>query len=553
MVEHRRGRKVGVKAKRELQLHPNPPLALVGPFDAAWQAPGLSRVERVIAFIEGLPITKGKLRGRKMRLLPHQRQFLEAIFTDKIGVRIAVSSMPKGNGKTGLCAGLALCFLTGPEAEERGEVYSAAVDRGQASIMFQEMEAIIWEVPELRARTHVMSYRKRIEVLNGPGVNSFYEALSADARTAHGKAPTLWLYDELAQAKDRELLDALMEAMGKRDKPLGIVLSTQSPQDTHPLSQLIDDGLTGADPSIYVQLLSAPPDADPFAEATWRACNPAAGSFLDEEDLRISAQRAQRIPAFEAAYRNLKLNQRIDANDQHRIVTSGVWKLGNQPVRIEDGAPCYGGLDLSGKHDLSALVLAFPNEDGSFELLPIFWTPTGQLASRTANEQGLFREWIRAGHINPVPGPVIEFSYVAAQVAALAERYDIRCIGYDRWRIDEFKWELEKLGADITLEPFGQGYKDMAPAVENFAELALMAKLHHGGHPVLTACVSNAILTPPDDAGNQKFAKGKANAGAPVRIDGVVAAAMALGTAKRKMADDAPSVYETRGLLELEI
>lgn len=543
----RPGRPSGIKALRESQLHPKKLLQK----KQAWDAPGLSRIDRIITFIESLPVTKGKLRGRNMKLLPEQTEFISRVFAG--GVRVAVQSEPKGNGKTGLCAGLALCFLLGPEAEERGEIYSAAVDRGQASIMFQEMEATIWAVPEFRQRVNIKGYRKRIEVLQGPGQNSFYEALSADARTAHGKAPTLWLYDELAQAKDRELLDALMEAMGKRDRPLGIVLSTQSPHDRHPLSQLIDDGLTGKDPSIYVQLLAAPMDADPFAEATWRACNPAAGTFLDETDLRISAQRAQRIPAFEAAYRNLRLNQRIDANDEHRIVTPAVWKLGGQDVKVADGSACYGGLDLSGKHDLSALVLAFPNEDGSFELVPFFWTPVGQLEARSSNERGLFREWINAGHMIAVPGPVIEFGFVAAQVAAIADRYDVRCIGYDRWRIEEFKWELEKINAEVAMEPFGQGYKDMAPAVENFAELALMAKLHHGGHPVLTACVSNAILTPPDDAGNQKFAKGKANAGAPVRIDGVVAAAMALGTAKRMMAADMPSVYEGRGLLELDL
>jgi phage terminase large subunit-like protein len=344
-----------------------------------------------------------------------------------------------------------------------------------------------------------------------------------------------------------------MTAMGKRKEALGVVISTQAAQDDHALSQLIDDGLTGEDPTVYVQLIAAPPDADPFDEVTWRACNPALGTFLDEADFRSQAVRAQRLPAFEASFRNLRLNQRIDANDAHRIVTAAVWKQGSSPVQVPEGAICYGGLDLSGKSDLTALVLVFPDDRGGFDVMPFFWTPAGALAARSANEQGLFREWIREGHMIAVPGPVIEFRFVAAQVAALADRYEIRAIGYDRWRIDEFKWELEKIGAEIEMEPFGQGYKDMSPAVENFAELALMAKLRHGGHPVLTACVSNAILSPPDDAGNQKFQKGKANAGAPVRIDGIVAAAMALGTAKRKAPDDAPSVYETRGLLDFEL
>jgi phage terminase large subunit-like protein len=76
-----------------------------------------------------------------MKLLPEQRQFIEAVYGGN--VRIAVLSEPRGNGKTGLLSGLALCHLLGPEAEPRGEVYSAAIDRGQAALLFSEMEAVI--------------------------------------------------------------------------------------------------------------------------------------------------------------------------------------------------------------------------------------------------------------------------------------------------------------------------------------------------------------------------------------------------------------------------
>ena len=101
-------------------------------------------------------------------------------------------------------------------------------------------------------------------MIDGSGIGSKYEALSADARRAHGLSPTFWAYDELAQAKDRVLLDNLQTAMGKRKRSLGVVISTQAADDDHPLSQLIDDAQTNVDPSMVVHLLSAPADADPF-------------------------------------------------------------------------------------------------------------------------------------------------------------------------------------------------------------------------------------------------------------------------------------------------
>ena len=90
-----------------------------------WKKKGLSRVECVIAFLEFTPITKGILVGKKMKLLPGQRQFIEAVYgrvaeDGRRKIRIAIKSEPRGNGKTGLLAGLALCHLLGPEAEPRG-------------------------------------------------------------------------------------------------------------------------------------------------------------------------------------------------------------------------------------------------------------------------------------------------------------------------------------------------------------------------------------------------------------------------------------------------
>ena len=55
--------------------------------------------------------------------------------------------------------------------------------------------------------------------------------------------------------------------MGARDEPLFVVISTQSNDPQHILSQLIDDGLSATDPTTVTHLYAVPDDADPWDEA----------------------------------------------------------------------------------------------------------------------------------------------------------------------------------------------------------------------------------------------------------------------------------------------
>ena len=169
--------------------HKTPPDTARGDPRQPWKKKTLSRLDRVIAFLEYLPITKGKLTGHKLELLPSQRAFIEDLYGREEGqVRLGILSEPRGNGKTGLIAGLMLCHLLGPESEPRGECYSAGIDRLQAALIFNEMEAIIHAMPEFQKRCNIQRFRKIIEVLAGDGKGSKYESLSADSRRAHGLA-----------------------------------------------------------------------------------------------------------------------------------------------------------------------------------------------------------------------------------------------------------------------------------------------------------------------------------------------------------------------------
>ncbi|MGC2824836.1 MAG: terminase large subunit, partial [Pseudolabrys sp.] len=261
--------------------------------------------------------------GKNFKLRAWQEEFVRAVYaTDEHGrrlIRTAVLSMGRGNGKTTLAAALALAHLVGPEAEPRGECYSAANDRLQASRIHSEMVAIVRSVPWLLDRVTVRRVTKEIEDINGNG--SLYVALSADVPTKLGFAVSFCVYDELGQALGRGLLDALDTGMGKRDQPLMLIISTQAARDEAPLSTLIDYGLRIQrgeieDPSFHLTMYSAPEDADPWSPETWKLANPALADFRSLEDVERLALQAQRMPSAEASFRNYVLNQRVDTTTQ---------------------------------------------------------------------------------------------------------------------------------------------------------------------------------------------------------------------------------------------
>lgn len=510
-----------------------------------WEEPGLTRPERVIAFLEDLPITAGKLAGTTMKMRPWQRDFIEAVYAEdgegRRPVRTAVLSMARKNGKTQLAAGLGLCHLCGPEAEPRGEVYSAALTRDQAAKLFQEMCAILAAHPELDDRCNIIRFNKQIEVLTGDGMGSIYAALSADAGSKMGLSPSFIVYDELGSAPNRDLFDALDTATGARDNPLMVCISTQAAADHHVFSELIDYGErvnSGDidDPSFHLTLYAVPQDADPWSRDAWIAANPALADFRSLDDVERQAAQARLVPSKESAFRNLILNQRVSAVS--RFIHKAEWDRCNAPPDLTAlaGRECYGGLDLSGSRDLTAFVLAFPAEGRSFDIVCHFFMPEANIAERSNEDRVPYDLWAKQGHITLIPGSTIDPSYVAMVLANAAQKYALKTVAYDRWRIEDLKRELGLFGGNVPLEPFGQGFKDMSPAVDMLERCVAEQLLRHGGNPVLNMCAANAVITR-DPAGSRKLDKSKATG----RIDGLVALAMALQASGRHEPDVMPS------------
>lgn len=515
------------------------------------------RVQRIIEFVEALTVPSGKGQGEPFKLRTFQRKFISDVYgpLNKTGnrvVRRAILSLARKNGKTALIAALVLVHLIGPEAVINGEIYSAANDRDQASIVFKYAAQIVRSDPELMAMVKIVDSTKTM-VCYGNG--SLYRAVSAEAGTKYGLNPTVVIFDELAQAKNRDLYDALDTSMAARLEPLFIVISTQSNDPQHILSQLIDDGLSGRDPTTTCHLYATPDDAkEAFDDIKlWRMSNPALDDFRSLSEMKTAAKRAKRMPSFEAAFRNLYLNQRVDSESP--FIPRSEWSACLGDADIDPGTEIYMGLDLSGKTDLTALVGITTGENE--RVVSWFWKPNETLKQHEKRDRVPYSVWKKQGILRTTPGRAIQYGFIAVELAEICKQYHVVGIAFDRYRIDDLMVAMAAIGLDcyvdgkdtarsgaLRLVPWGQGYASMTQAVEAVEVSILERKFIHDGNPILTWNFSNT-MTITDPAGNRKLDKSKTR----FRIDGAVACAMACGLKSRDMQEaPKPSIYEERGV-----
>jgi phage terminase large subunit-like protein len=341
-------------------------------------------------------------------------------------------------------------------------------------------------------------------------------------------------------------------SFGARKERLIWSLSTQSPDPLHFFSEKVDYGKKINEKQIKNDSFKAfiyeiPKDLDVFDEKNWILANPGLHSIISVDYVRKLSKEAQDLPSKENKFRQLICNQRVDANEA--FITRAVW-MGNKKAPREDleGESCYIGLDLSSKIDLTAIVLIFPDDKDPphFDVLPFFWKPEEGLVAAEKKDKVPYTLWEREGYLLTTPGKTIALDYVAQKLVELTEQYEVKKIYYDRWKIDDLMRELEKLGyEDLPFEPCGQGFKDQSPCVDILESMLVEKRLRHGGHPVLTWNIANAVVDI-DPAGLRKMTKRKSFG----RIDGAISLGQALRIWELCDIVESDSIYDNHDLMK---
>lgn len=513
----------------------------------------LEEANKAIRFCANvLKLNGGSFEGAPFVLLPWQQFIFGSLFgwygaDGYRRFRVGYTETGKGSGKSPLAAAVGLKGLVA-DAEPRAEIYAAATKKDQAMILFRDAVAMVDQSPELSRRLAKSGTGEKAWNLAYLEKGSFFRPISSDDGQS-GPRPHIALIDEVHEHKTNVVVEMMRAGTKSRRQALIFLITNSGSNKLGPCWSYHEYGSRVAageliDDAFFSFICSLDELDDPFtSEDCWFKSNPS----LQDADLpgvkylREQVTEARGMPSKEAMVRRLNFCQWTDAESPW--ISADVWKNAQQEFDWKDlrGRRAYAGLDLSSTTDLTGLVLWIePLEEGEpWRLVPFAWLPDVELQRKADHDRVPYVQWKSQGYLETTPGRAVSRRMVLQRLSALSQFFEIVEVAYDRWRIEDLLAMASDEGIELpTMVPFGQGYKDMSPAIETFERMLLNGEVVHNGHPVLNWCASNAV-TVSDDAENRKLSKEKAIG----RIDLIVASVMGAG---RLIAGQGPSMYETQ-------
>jgi len=502
------------------------------------------RGEKPIKWIEQKIVhTQGKWAGHPFLLEEWQKEILRKAFGwyhKKTGLRkhrFVYVELPKGNGKSYLLSAVNL-YLAFGDGEHAAEIYCVAGDREQARIVFGTCKEMVENSPSLSP--YLESFKNSIVRTDNASV---IKVISAEAYSKHGYRPYGICFDEMHVQPNRELYDTLTRGMIKRDGSMCWMITTAGVRNTfaetiHDYADKVRKGVID-DPSWLPIIYTVPLDADPFDENNWNDANPGLGTILNPDNFRILAREAQNNHTALNGFKRLHLN--IWTGSTEAWIPTHDWDKCNKGIVKEEeleGVPCWAGLDLATKRDLSSFALIWELErDESYLIRVWFWCPEDTVYERTLKENVNYEVWVNEELIYTTPGNVTDQRYIKQKIIELREAYNFEEIGYDQMAASQLMGELHS-EEEMQVRVVPQTARGLSEPFKWFGDMIVSKKINHEGNPVLRWQADNVEVWK-DTNDNWRPDRSKSKE----KIDGIVAvtdAIKAMLECKKEEVEDDP-------------
>lgn len=454
----------------------------------------------------------------------------------------------KSNGKTPLAAGIGL-YLLCADGEIGPKVMCAAPTKDQAAkLAFQDAVGFVERNEELSSVIRKKG-DKLVEALHYDELNGEMSPISADSKRKSGFRPSAVIVDEIHELPQNDELIPMLQAGFKfRRNPL-LFKITNSGFDRKSAcwkhrERAVQAVMAGRkdDDALFSYVCALDEGDDPLKdEKCWHKANPLLGSIIHKPYIRnqITAMRA-----LGKVNICLRLNFCVWTGAGStwlppETIESGFKEVTPEQVAELKGAKCRGAIDLSKFNDLTALTLGWRLSDDRTLLRSWFFFPQDNLREKIESDAAPYDEWSKSkksadgtAHLQLVPGPEVDFQFLARKIADLDNEFDIEYLCFDPYKIEDLRRELDGIGCKIQLYEHLQNARKtrqtgfwMPGAIAALESALLTGKIIIEENPVMRACLRSVETKMIDDQGNRIFSKQRSR----WRIDGAVTAAMTQG------------------------
>lgn len=508
--------------------------------------------ERVLAFARHYcTFTKAEWKGKPVKLEPWQIAILTRLFGWKRAdgtrwFRRLDLWLPRKNGKSELIAIIALYMLFA-DGEVSPEVYLCANDKEQAGVVFNAAAAMVMAEYELSSRAAVFNSKRSKSIIVAESAGSL-QAITSTPTNKDGFMPSCAIFDEIHEMRRTEFFDKMLTGSGTRRQPLTCVISTAGKDLTTVgyREYLLDKRILAGKSQIndrLVVIFEADPADDWTSEATWRKANPNFGISAKRQEFVSKVAEAREEPEKEAAFKRYFLN--LWVAEASGWLRRDQWQACGGALDLAEIAklPCWIGLDLSMRSDLTAATCVYRDDSGEepvFYVVPHFWLPEDGIDAKQARDGVPYRTWQQLGLLTLTPGQCVDYTVVRDHILDLNTKLAVREVCYDPYNATALAAMLQEAG--MTTVEIRQAHANIAPTTMEAKNLVLQRRLRHGDNPILDWNVDN-VRVYSDRNGNESLSKKSSKA----RIDGL--AAMITGLVRASVAEDGSSVYDERGVI----
>lgn len=459
--------------------------------------------------------------------------------SEKRKYKTAYKEVSRGNGKSAECSVTGLIYLSLYKTVKGNKVFSVATKKEQARIVLDSARQMAKKNESFLSHTGVEVFAHHIYHEKS---DSEFKALSSDSKSLDGLQPILGVVDELHAHKDRAVYDVIDSAMSKRKDSLLLVITTAGfslegigySQSLYAKKVALGEI---ADESFFPMVYTLDENDDWKNPEVWIKSNPNLGVSVDIDTFSAKAFKAANNPADEINFKVKHLNLWQNAASQFFNIKK--WKECSQKnLKMEDfvNEPCYVGIDLASKKDLTSFAYIF-KRDGKFYIFTENFAP--ELAIEESKNVN-YKKWEKSGELIKTPGAAINYDQIEDRFLLNSKKYNfIECF-FDGWNATEFAQNMSKHRIDMV--EFRMSTGNLSEPMKRLDALILDGNVVHNGSELMEWCLSNVVAR--RDHNDNVFPKKEH---ADMKIDPIVATIMALaGWVAREQEE---SVYKDRGMV----